>query len=71
MSPFFLDHSYNIEPFALTKEILANSRNQTPKQKAKQITQKLKDALDVAASELTANQEQMEKYTNERLDPAP
>jgi hypothetical protein len=71
MSPFFLNHSYNIKPFTFAKEIPANSHNWTPKQKAKQITQKLKDALDITASELTANQEQMEKYTNERLDPTP
>ena len=71
MSPFFFNHSYNIKLFTFAEEIPVNSYNWIPKQKAKQIIWKLKDVLDVAALELTINQEQMEKYTNKRLDPIP
>jgi hypothetical protein len=71
ISPFFLDHGYNVEPFALAEDIPEDSRNRSPKEKAQQIARKLKDALDVAASELAAAQEQMEQYANRKTDPAP
>jgi hypothetical protein len=54
MSLFFLDHGYNVEPFELAEDIPKDSQNQLPKEKAQQIARKLKDTLNVAASELAA-----------------
>lgn len=71
ISPFFLDHGYHVEPLELEESIPSDTPARTPKAKAEQIVKKLRDALDIAATELVATQERMERTANSRRAPAP
>jgi hypothetical protein len=70
ISPFFLDHGYYVEPFPV-QEVPAESHARTPRQKAEQFVSRLKGAMDIAATELAAAQERMERTANRHRDPAP
>ena len=46
VSPFFLAHGYQLEPFKLFDELAEPSNTMTPAQKGDAIVTKLKDAVE-------------------------
>lgn len=73
ISPFFLDHGYNIEPVQLQTEEGINFEAQdagTMREKGCRIAAKLKGALEVATTELAAAQQKYEDYANRQRDAA-
>lgn len=71
VSPFFLDHGYNVEPVQLEEDVeMDPSASDTDDMRAKgqRIATKLKGALDIATAELAAAQQKYEEYANRRRD---
>jgi transposase InsO family protein len=74
VSPFFLDHGYNVEPLeieGLDREAAAASAARSPKQRAEAIIAKMKEAVDMAQSELAAAQQRQEEYSNRSRSASP
>jgi hypothetical protein len=72
VSPFFLDHGYELEPLDLPENIpRTNRRNHDRKRQAGAIITKLKGALlDLASAAMAAAHQQQEESTNRRRDAA-
>lgn len=74
VSPFFLDHGYNVEAFQLEEDAeidLSAPDMGTMHERGERIAAKLKGALDIATTELAVAQQRQEDYTNRRRDAAP
>ncbi|THC87391.1 hypothetical protein EYZ11_013163 [Aspergillus tanneri] len=67
VSPFFLDHGYNLEPLDienLNREAATADTARTPQERAEIIVAKMREALEMAQSELAATQQRQEEYAN-------
>lgn len=53
MSPFFLDHGYNLEVLELDEQN-EPAVARTPRERGERIARKLKEALDIAQAEMAA-----------------
>ena len=74
VSPFFLDHGYNIEPLEIEQiqgPLYSEDLACTPKEQGEHITLKLKETLYIAISELAAAQQRQEEYSNHYHNVAP
>ena len=73
VSPFFLDHGYELDPLDIPEDLQACRRGRqanNPKKQAEAIVLKLKSALDLANSSMALAQQQQEEAANRRRDPA-
>ena len=73
VSPFFLDHGYELDPLDIPEDLQARRQGRpanNPKKQAEAIVLKLKDALDLANSSMALAQQQQEEAANRRRDPA-
>jgi transposase InsO family protein len=74
VSPFFLDHGYNVEPLEIERlegPPRPDDLARTPKERGERIALKLKDTLHMAISELAAAQQRQEEYSNRYRNAAP
>jgi transposase InsO family protein len=74
VSPFFLDHGYNVEPLEIEEldhGATAANTAQSPKDRANAIIMKMKEATDMAQSELAAAQQRQEEYSNRSRSASP
>jgi hypothetical protein len=70
MSPFFLDHSYDLEVIDLRDAEHEPTTRRNERRIAKEIIEKLASALDLAQTELAATQQKMENAVNRHRDAA-
>jgi transposase InsO family protein len=70
VSPFFLDHGYNMEPLDLLEEPRGNENGKTSRQRADAIVTKLKGALELAQAAMATAQQIQEDATNRHREPA-
>jgi hypothetical protein len=71
VSPFFLDHGYNVEPLQLEGEVRDLPNARTMRQKGENIIAKLKGALEVAQATMAIAQQRQEEVANRRRSEAP
>lgn len=73
VSPFFLSHGYHLSPFSPTEDqdTLSEGPGRSPIQKGEAIVRTIKEALDWAQASMVYAQQDMERRTNQRRDPAP
>lgn len=74
VSPFFLDHGYNVETLQLEENVevdLSAPDLGTMRERGERIVAKLKGALDIATTELAIAQQRQEDYSNRRRSAAP
>ena len=70
-SPFFLDHGFHLETLQLTEPVTDEPQQSPSSSAGARIAEKLKNALEVAQSELAAAQERQEQYANRYRNLAP
>lgn len=73
VSPFFLSHGYDLTPFAPREDqdTLSEEPTRSPIQKGEAIVRTIKEALDWARASMAYTQQDMERQSNRRRDPAP
>ena len=69
VSPFFLQHGYNVDPLQLNAAPIANQRRYTRKEKldrekAESIVQKLKSVFELAQASMAEAQQTQEQHSN-------
>lgn len=70
-SPFFLMHGYNVEPIQVKDEHRAEVTDErSPRAKAQEMVDKLKEAQAWAQTAMAAAQQRQEHYANESRQPA-
>lgn len=70
-SPFFLDHGFHLETLQLVEPVTEELQQSSSGSAGARIADKLKNALEVAQSELAAAQERQEQYANRYRNLAP
>lgn len=70
VSPFFLDHGYNVETLDLHEPVTEDPQPRDGRTKAENIIAKMKTALDIAQAEIAAAQQRQEDYANRRRQEA-
>lgn len=71
VSPFFLQHGYNLEPIQLSEPPRELSTTRSPAQAGENIVKKLADARSWAQMSMAAAQQLQEEYANQHRQPAP
>lgn len=73
VSPFFLGHGYHLSPLSPTEDqdTLSEGPGRSPIQKGEAIVRTIKEALDWAQASMVYAQQDMERHSNQRRDPAP
>jgi transposase InsO family protein len=70
MSPFFMMHGYNFEPWDIPETVQAAVNPKTPIQKADNILAKIRDSTEAAKLAMAVAQEKYERHANVRREPA-
>jgi len=68
ISPFFLTHGYNVEPLQLDEAIPTSEQQRPAAERANDIVTKLRQAFDIAQTELVSAQQRMEDSANRRRE---
>jgi transposase InsO family protein len=70
VSPFFLDHGFNLEPWDLPQDLSPDYVGRSPIKQAEAVIAKLRDAEEHAKVAMAASQQLYEDTANQRRDPA-
>jgi hypothetical protein len=70
VSPFFLDHGYNCEPWDFPAKLTGDHTSRSPIQRAEAIVAKMRDGVEHAKVAMAAAQQLQEETANRRRDPA-
>ena len=71
MSLFFLDHEYHLKTLDLQEPVSSPIHSKSMKDIAENIVTKMKEALELAQTDLATTQQHQKEYTNHHQNVAP